>query len=97
MVKKLALSMCMAFLVVTAHASVESKKQITQQAETQSYLKQQIKKKRIDNEQWNKQAIAFIGLKRCTSSVQNTFKKPKNTVKPTMLTAQNLQEFLSNI
>ncbi len=87
-------------LAVISHATAPSVKQTKQSAQySNTYLKQQIQKKRIDEKVWSKQADDFIGLKRTTKIIQTptSSKRLKVIDQGGMLTAQNLQNSLGNI
>lgn len=100
--KKIILGVCLSLLAVATHATTTSVKQPVQSAHvlkpSNTYLKQQIQKKRLYEKEWNKQADDFIGLKRVTAPKQShTAKEFKGLDHYVMLTAQNLEESLGSI
>lgn len=99
--KKLLFGICLSLLAVASHATTPSVKQITQPVQSvnsNTYLKQQIQKKRLDEKVWSKQADDFIGLKRTTKTVQTPAAKRLKVIDHSdMLTAQNLQDSLGSI
>lgn len=100
--KKLLFGICLSLLAVASHATTPSVKQIKQPVQSvnsNTYLKQQIQKKRLDEKVWSKQADDFIGLKRTTKIIQTptSSKRLKVIDHGGMLTAQNLQNSLGNI
>lgn len=99
--KKLLFGICLSLLAVASHATTPSVKQIKQPVQSvnsNTYLKQQIQKKRLDEKVWSKQADDFIGLKRTTKIVQTPAAKRLEVIDHgDMLTAQNLQDSLGNI
>ena len=98
--KKILFGICLSLLAVISHATTPSENQTIQSAQySNTYLKQQIQKKRIDEKVWSKQADDFIGLKRTTKIIQTSTssKRLKVIDHGGMLTAQNLQNSLGNI
>lgn len=99
--KKILFGVCLILFAGASYATtlpLNQVKQPVQSVNSNTYLKQQVQKKRLDEKAWSKQADDFIGLKRTTKSVEFTASKQLKAIEHgDMLTAQNLQDSLSSI